>query len=141
MNRGMLGTGIDVWTAVGAMCALLVSTIAAERMATVARDRLAAPYGLASEGPQLASIGVIRSGLNPYSPEVFNDYPFVLTFYTPLYYYTVNTLAGQSNLMLFARATSLVCMIVAGSVPLLVSHRRAWITGLVTRASFFCCGR
>ena len=97
MNRIMLGTRFDVWAAVGAVCAVLVAAIAAVRMVTVARAQLVAPYDLASEGSQIASIDVIRSGLNPYSPDVFDGYPFVLTFYTPLYYYMVNGFAGQSH--------------------------------------------
>jgi hypothetical protein len=106
-------------------------------MATVALEQLTAPYDLASEGPQLATIGVIRSGLNPYSPEVFNDYPFVLTFYTPLYYYVVNALAGKSDLVFTARATSLVCMIAAGCIPLLVARQRLPILGILATSVFF----
>jgi len=139
MNRIMLGTRFDAWAAVGAACAVLVAAIAAERMVTVARAQLIAPYDLASEGPQLASIDVIRSGLNPYSPDVFDGYPFVLTFYTPLYYYIVNAFAGQSHPVFAARAISLTCMIAAGFIPLLIGLRRSPITGILATAVFFLC--
>ena len=137
MIRFIPRDGIDAWTVLAAACALVVAVVATERMATVALEQLTAPYDLASEGPQLATIGVIRSGLNPYSPEVFNDYPFVLTFYTPLYYYVVNALAGKSDRVFTARATSLVCMIVAGCIPLLVARQRLPIMGVLATSVFF----
>jgi len=128
---------IDVWSIVAGVCALIVAVIAVDRMVSVSRAQLAAPYDLASEGPQLASIEVIRSGLNPYSLEVFDDYPFVLTFYTPLFYYVVNAFAGQSPPVFAARVTSLTCMIAAGLFPILLSLRRSLITGALASAVFF----
>jgi len=121
--------------------AVLVSVMACHRIVSVARNQLPARHDLAYEGPQVATIQLLRQGVNPYSPEVFNEIPFTMTFYTPLYHGVVALLPESRNIFLLGRIVSLGCMACAGCCIVLFGRPdgRAW--ALLAAACFFCSGR
>ena len=51
-----------------------------------------APFDLVYETPNLSTIMLIKEGINPYDPAVYDALPFVITPYTPLYHYLVASL-------------------------------------------------
>ena len=67
--------------------ALLIVAIAfTVRFASVSVAQFEAPLDLLYETPTHATVEVIASGRDPYSPSVDDGPPFVLTMYTPAYY-------------------------------------------------------
>ena len=106
------------------------------RILTVARDQLAAEYDLSYEGPQVRSIALFASDGNPYSKEVYNDVPFVITFYPPLYPLLVALFPAHGNVFLIGRIVSLCCMLVAGCC-IVASTRGLTTWSFLTCASFF----
>lgn len=105
--------------------AVVVALLAVWRIVTVAQDHLAATYDLSYEGPQIRSIALFANGTNPYSADVYNDVPFTITFYPPLYPLLVSVLPLHSNVFVTGRVVSLFCMLVAGCCILVTGHRTA----------------
>jgi hypothetical protein len=77
------------------------------RFANVAYHQLYFPFDLCFETPNLATIKLIKDGWNPYSPDVYNGMPFILTMYTPLYHDLVALLpVARSNPFFYGRLVS-----------------------------------
>lgn len=73
-----------------AAACLAVALALAWRWLSVVREQLAAARDLVYESPNLCTIWLLQNGQNIYSPAVYDDDPFVLTAYTPLYHYVVS---------------------------------------------------
>ena len=102
-------------------------------------DQLVAPFSLdAGEFSNLESIKVIRSGENPYSPEVYSAPPFVFTGYTPLYHYLVALFPmPDANPFFWGRVVAALAMLLAGLLPFLVAGRSGWPVASVAVGVFF----
>jgi hypothetical protein len=106
------------------LAALAIIVPVGWRFVGVAYHQLYFPFDLCFETPSLATIKVIKGGWNPYSPDVFNAMPFVLTMYTPLYHYLVAMLPiDATNPFFYGRWVSLICVVACGLLLFLV-HRR-----------------
>lgn len=121
------------------MGALLVIACAFTlRFAAVSIAQLDAPFDLLYETPSYATVEIIASGRNPYSPSIYGEPPFVLTMYTPAYHHLVAALpASEGNVFRTARLVSLGAMILAAMTLLFASGERRWWVGLVGVGLFF----
>jgi len=110
---------LPAWLA--AACWLLLGAVLV-RLGSAAMDQLRAPFDLVYESPNLSTIEVLRAGGNPYSPDVFDAAPFVLTIYTPLYHLVVAALpAVDGHPFLVGRIVALLSML--GAAMLLFAAR------------------
>ncbi len=115
---------------------VLMTLLAAWRIVTVAGDHLAANYDLSYEGPQIRSIQLFATGTNPYAADVYNNIPFTITFYPPLYPWLVSFLPLGRNVFFTGRIVSLCFMLAAGCCILAVRrHTSPW--SVLACASFF----
>jgi hypothetical protein len=113
-----------------------IALLAAWRIVTVAGDHLTATYDLSYEGPQIRSIQLFAAGTNPYAADVYNDVPFTITFYPPLYPWLVSFLPPGENVFVTGRIVSLCFMLAAGGCILAVGrHTIQW--SILACASFF----
>jgi hypothetical protein len=95
------------------------------RVLLVSAQQLDVPRDLAYESPIQRSVDVIREGSNPYDPKVYNDGPFVLTMYTPFYFWLTSLLPSPAaNPFWTARAVAGLSMFLAAATVLLVLPRR-----------------
>lgn len=121
------------------MAALVICSLAfAVRFAIVSSAQLTAPFDLLYETAAYATVEVIDAGLNPYARLVYDAPPFVLTMYTPTYYYLVSALpAHEGNVFFAGRLLSLVATLVAALCLLIASGRASWSIGVVAVGLFF----
>jgi hypothetical protein len=102
---------VAVWLAAAA-----VLVAALTRLVPVARDQLAAPFDLISEGPHLSTVKAIRDGFNIYDPTTVLDLPFHASPYTPLYHWLVAHLPQHaSNPFFTGRVLALLFMVGAAA--------------------------
>ena len=117
---------------------LLVACAFLIRFAGVSAAQLEAPFDLLYETPSYATVEIIESGRNPYSPSVYDAPPFVLTMYTPAYHYLVAVLPGsEANVFRTGRVVSLIAMVLAASTIFVAAGTRRWQLGFVAFGLFF----
>lgn len=116
------------------LAALAIIVPVGWRFSQVSYHQLSFPFAMSFETPNLATVKVIKDGRNPYSPDVYNAMPFVLTMYTPLYHYFVAQLPIHSgNPFFYGRLVSLICVVACALLCFLV-HRRGrgqWLMACV----------
>ncbi len=110
------------------------------RLGLVSADHLACPSDLLYESPNLATIQQLQAGRPIYSHRVYDDTPFTLTMYTPLYHTIMSWLpASVERPFLTGRIVSMTCMLAAAGL-LFVEARpgRSWLLPLIAVGAFFC---
>ncbi len=108
------------------------------RALLVSVQQMQVPHDLAYESPIQRSIDVVRDGKNLYDPAVYNGGPFVLTMYTPLYFWLTSLLPSHpTNPFFTARAVGCVSMLLAACTVLLVLPRRERTHFTLLAASVF----
>ena len=106
------------------VAALAVAVLAATRLAGVARDQLAAPFDLVSEGPHLSAVLAIRDGVDVFDPAMYRRPPFTLTPYAPLYHVIVAALPQEpANPFFTGRVVAAVSMLAAAAAMLALGLR------------------
>ena len=107
------------WVAVG------VSMVLLSRLTTVCQDQLTAHFDLVWESPGLGTVNLIRDGKNPYDPKIYADQPFIITIYTPLYFYLVALLPEDPNNPFFhGRLVSCLAMLLAAGTLFVVDLKQ-----------------
>ena len=117
--------------------AILVLSLA--RLALVSAEQIRIPHDLAYESPIQRSVDIARAGENLYDPAVYDDGPFVLTMYTPLYFWLASVLPTHpSNPFLASRILAAAAMLLSACTLLLVVPRRkmTYVAGMAVGAFF-----
>jgi hypothetical protein len=105
---------------------LLMTGASFYRLIEVSVSHLRAPHDIFFETHNLATIKSISQNAPIYSPKFYNDLPYIITSYNPLYHYLVAALPESStNPFLTGRIVSFVCMILSALMLFVVrgSHR------------------
>jgi len=80
-----------------------------QRFVVVASDHITTKYDLKIESHNLATTRLIENGIRIYDRSVFEDLPFIITIYNPLYFLVVSALPQHtSNPFFTGRLVSLV---------------------------------
>jgi hypothetical protein len=109
---------------IGLLLAALVALAGLARLVDVAVGQLSSPYDLMYESPNLATIRLVDSGRSPYDPAVYAGGPFILTPYTPLYFYALAALPEvAARPFLVGRLASLLCAAICAAVLALHARR------------------
>ncbi len=128
-------SGAALWGVV-TIVFVLAAVLAGTRFTRVAGDQLADRFDLAYETPALASVQLLQDGINPYAAAVYDEVPFVITMYTPIYPLLVALLPGDAdNPYRAGRLVSLVAMVCAAAGLALVG-RAAPVPALAALATF-----
>ena len=110
--------------ALGWVAALVLAGSLA-RLGVVVAAQLAWPLDLRYETPNLCTVQVFRDGGNPYSPAVYDDAPFVLTQYAPLYLALVAALPEvPGRPFLVGRCVSTLAMLGVAALLFFAAGRR-----------------
>lgn len=110
------------WLAGIAALVLLGSLL---RLGVVLATQLSWPFDLRYETPNLGTVQLIRDGINPYSPSVYADAPFILVQYAPLYLWLVAWLPSvPGQPFLVGRCVSVLAMLLAAALLFRADGRR-----------------
>ena len=121
-----------LWIAAVAVCAASLW-----RVAGVSADHLAAPFDLAYETPNLRSIQLMQEGKYVYDTALYEQAPWWLTPYTPLYHHLAALFpANESNPFVPGRIVAMGCMLAAALVLFAVGGRAVPV-GLLAFGAFF----
>ncbi|MHC5212337.1 MAG: hypothetical protein ACYTG2_16605 [Planctomycetota bacterium] len=113
-----------------------MAVLALARAAEVSAVQLEAPFDLSFETPSLRTIELLQQGRDVYDPAVYEQPPYWITAYTPLYHLIVASLPSDGeNPFWPGRLVSLACMLLA-ACTLLVAAGRSWSWGLLTFGAF-----
>jgi hypothetical protein len=119
------------------LVAVLVCAASLWRLAGVSADQVAAPFDLAYETPNLRSIQLMQRGESVYSPELYEQAPWWLTPYTPLYHHLVALFpAHEANPFVPGRLVAMGCMLLA-ACSLFAAGGRAVPLSLLAFGLFF----
>ena len=106
------------------LVALLVCGASLARVARVSADHLAAPFDLAYETPNLRSIQLMQQGEYVYDTALYEQAPWWLTPYTPLFHHLAALFpANPDNPFVPGRLVALGCMVAAAAALLAVGGR------------------
>jgi hypothetical protein len=121
-----------LWIAAVAVCAGSLW-----RVANVSADHLAAPFDLAYETPNLRSIQLMQEGRYVYDTALYEQAPWWLTPYTPLYHHLAALFpASASNPFVPGRLVAMGCML-AAALALFAVGGRAVPVALLAFGAFF----
>lgn len=121
-----------LWIAAIAVCAASLW-----RVASVSADHLAAPFDLAYETPNLRSIQLMQEGKYVYDTALYEQAPWWLTPYTPLFHHLAALFpASSSNPFVPGRLVAMGCML-AAALALFAVGGRAVPAALLAFGAFF----
>ena len=113
--------------------------VALLRLLLVSADQLTAPFDLSFESPNLSTVKAIKAGENIYAESMYDDVPFNITIYTPLYHYLVSLLpVPESNPFFSGRLVALLFMLAAaGSLFFVARKNGAAAFAMLAAGAFF----
>lgn len=118
---------------------VLVAAAVLIRLVIILRAQLAYPHDIGYESANLATIRLIQTGQPIYAPAVYDDWPFVLTMYTPLYHWLVAQLPEIADQPFrVGRIFSTGCIASIAGLMFLVGRptRSIWMPLLAVSAMF-----
>lgn len=112
---------------------------ALSRLLLVSTNQLTSPFDLSFESPNLSTVKAIRAGENVYAESMFDDVPFNITIYTPLYHFLISLLPmSDENPFFFGRLTAAVFMLAAaGSLFFVAKGKGAPAFAMLAAGAFF----
>jgi len=121
---------------------LTIAGFSFARVLLVSAQQLDVPQDLAYESPIQRSVDVVREGRNPYDSKIYDDGPFVLTMYTPAYFWLTSLLPSpHANPFWTSRAVACLSMfLAAGTVLLVLPRRETSHFSLLACSAFFLIG-
>ena len=108
------------------------------RLTLVSADQLTAPYDLSFESPNLSTVKAIRAGENVYAESMYDDMPFNITIYTPLYHFLVALFpVPDQNPFFSGRLAALLFMLAAAGSTFFVARRTGTLAFAALAAGAF----
>lgn len=116
---------------------LIVAALIIYRVADNTLLQFSQPHDLVFESPNVQTIELIRRHENPYAETSYNDPPFVITLYTPIFHYIVSSFPQlDGNIYGVGRMVSAISMFMAAFGLLLADRKSKWF-GFVAFVTFF----
>jgi hypothetical protein len=130
--------GLDLSAGLAWAASIAVFAVGSFRLLHASAHQLRAQFDLDYESPVIATIEAVQRGVNVYAPSHYMEPPFGLHMYTPLYHYVVSIVTSPAgNPFLAGRIVSLACMVLAGTLLLLVAPSRSRWAGVMAVGFFF----